>query len=125
MPRIRAQQQTLEDRIGLIGDAPEPIMLAPAALSRFRRSTDDLRATLDDHARSRTGSRASGSRAVSELRSLIERVTIHPDSPRAGFDVEVRGRLDDLIREKPVCSDDHSGGRLVAREGFEPPTQGL
>ena len=125
MPRIRAELQAIEDQIQMIGASSEVIALEPATLARFHRSAADLAATLRDHARSRSGSRASGSQAVSDLRTLIETVTIHPEGPRAGFDVEVRGRLDELIGDPEPYGTKNSGSNVVAREGFEPPTQGL
>ncbi len=125
MPRIRAEHQALEDEIRIAGGSSAIIALEPATVARFRRSADDLAATLNDHARSRDGSRAAGSRAVADLRTLIESVTIHPDGPRAGFDVEVRGRLDELIQDLEAPDAARSGGYMVAGEGLEPPTRGL
>ena len=121
LPRIRAELEGAEERIALAGSAPSVISLQPAAIAQFRRSTGELIATLDDHARHRVG----GSKFVAEFRQLIETVTIKPDGPRLGFEVEVHGRLDELIREIPVNPTLVSGGCMVAREGFEPPTQGL
>ena len=124
-PRIRAELQSVEDQILMIGASSEVIALEPATVARFHRSAEDLAATLRDHARDRSGSRSGGSQAVADLRALIETVTIHPEGPRAGFDVEVRGRLDELIGESGRYVEFGSGLEVVAREGFEPPTQGL
>ncbi len=121
LPRIRAEQEAIEEQLRMIGETPSVIALQPAAMARFQESAADLIATLKDHARRRDG----GSKAVSDIRTLIETVTIHPDGPRAGFDVEVRGRLNELIREEFRSGPHVSGGCMVAREGFEPPTQGL
>ncbi len=57
------------------------------------------------------------------MRSLIEPVEIDPEGPRACFCVEVRGNLNALIADTQTGL--HSGVHVVAREGFEPPTQGL
>ncbi len=121
LPRIRAELEEAEERVALAGSAPSFIALQPAAVAQYRRSTADMIATLDDHARHRAG----GSQAVADLRRLIESVTIKPDGPRLGFEVEVRGRLEELIRKTEGSPSLESGGRMVAREGFEPPTQGL
>ena len=125
IPRVRSELQDVEERLALAGSTPDVIALQPATIARYRRSTANLIATLEDHARSRDGSRSSGSQAVADLRRLIETVTIIPDGPRLGFEVEVRGRLDELVRENPMYEVPERGERMVAREGFEPPTQGL
>ena len=125
IPCVRGELQKIEDRLSLAGSAPEIIALQPATVARYRRSTANLLATLEEHAQAREGSRSSGSQFVADLRRLIESVTIVPDGPRLGFEVEVRGRLEELVRESSEVNVPERGGRMVAREGFEPPTQGL
>jgi len=61
---------------------------------------------------------------VKAFRALVHSVTVHPNGPRKGFQVEVKGKLAALIGgdafPKAVCS----GGRLVRRAATtNPPTR--
>jgi hypothetical protein len=52
-------------------------------------------------------------------------VTIHPNGPREGFEIEVKGKLAALIGGSAFPQAVYSGGYMVAGEGLEPPTPGL
>ena len=61
------------------------------------------------------------------IRDLVETVTVFRDPSRpSGVTVEIAGRLTALLNE-PVFPTNVRGvwGKLVAREGLEPPTPGL
>ena len=62
---------------------------------------------------------------VKAFRPLVHSVTVHPNGPREGFQVEVKGKLAALIGGDAFPQAVYSGGRVVAEEGFEPPTHGL
>jgi hypothetical protein len=57
---------------------------------------------------------------IEPLRRLIHSVVVLAMPGVERFEVEIKGRLHELI-ERPLPG----GGRMVAREGLEPPTPGL
>ena len=62
---------------------------------------------------------------VKSFRALVHRVTVHPNGPREGFQIEVKGKLATLIGGGAFPQAVYNGGYVVAEEGFEPPTHGL
>lgn len=82
---------------------------------------DSLASALADHAK------AADDRGnlFAKFRKLVHSITIHPNGPKASFDVEVKWKLAALIGGQVFPQRRYSGGRVVAEEGFEPPTQGL
>ncbi len=73
------------------------------------------------------GINAGDSDATEAIRDLVETVTVFRDPSRpSGVTVEIAGRLTALLNE-PVFPTNVRGvwGKLVAREGLEPPTPGL
>ncbi|GJD97356.1 hypothetical protein OCOJLMKI_4585 [Methylobacterium iners] len=56
--------------------------------------------------------------AKSHMNVPIETVTIHPDRPTSLFDVEVRGRLREVIRDEFRSGPHPSGGCMVARDRY-------
>jgi len=68
-----------------------------------------------------------GSEATEAIRELVDTVTVGRDASRiGGVIVEIAGRLNALLGEQ-AHPDKARGvwGKLVAEEGFEPPTHGL
>ena len=61
------------------------------------------------------------------MRELVETVTVCRDPSRlGGVEVEIAGRLTALLGEKAYPNGvKRVWGKMVAEEGFEPPTQGL
>nr|WP_183871203.1 recombinase family protein [Rhizobium sp. BK491] len=90
------------------------VELHPHAVTQYRKAVEDLSgrlSDLDQHA---------DAEALASFRALVDRVVIH-DTPTGGVEAEVISRLSALIGNHA----DMLGGRVVAEEGFEPPTQGL
>lgn len=48
------------------------------------------------------------------FRALVHSVTIHPNGPRKGFEIEVKGKLSALVGGKVFPQAIRSGGSLVA-----------
>ncbi|MEE7460613.1 recombinase family protein [Methylobacterium fujisawaense] len=119
--RLRRELQAIDRQLDLIGHEAQLITVKVRTLAYYRRNADGLIRVMDGHIQA-GANRIEASQA---LRDLIKTVTIHPSGPRASFDIEVEGRLDELIREDVVRRSGRCGVDLVAREGFEPPTQGL
>jgi hypothetical protein len=49
---------------------------------------------------------------------------VHAEPGVKGFEVEIKGRLQELVNA-PFLTRSVGGGLVVAREGLEPPTPGL
>lgn len=57
------------------------------------------------------------SEVTPEAATAIRQLIVHPRTDGPGVDLEIVGRLSEFILRR--------GGRVVAEEGFEPPTPGL
>jgi transposase InsO family protein len=55
---------------------------------------------------------------VASFRALVHSVTIHPNGPREGFEIEVNGKLATLIGGEVFPQAIRSGGYMVAGERF-------
>ena len=118
---LKARRLKVEAEIASLEEAPIIIALHPVALNRYAETVDALAASLADHAE------AEDDRGglVKSLRALVHSVTIYPNGRREGFQVEVKGKLAALIGGDAFPQAVYSGERVVAEEGFEPPTHGL
>ena len=118
---LKAQVMQAEVELASLDDVPQIIALHPATLDRYIETVDRLATVLADHAQ------AADDRGllVPEFRALVHSVTIHPKVAREGFQLEVKGKLAALIGGTAFPQAKYSGGRVVAEEGLEPPTQGL
>jgi hypothetical protein len=56
---------------------------------------------------------------VKSFRALVHSVTVHPNGPREGFQVEVKGKLAALIGGDAFPRAIYSGGRVVAEVRFK------
>lgn len=118
LPAIREQIAATEAELAVIQAEPTVIALHPTAVQRYLEVVENLSAQLTEHL---TAEEDRGPLADT-FRELIQTVTIYPTGPGA-FDVEVKGRLAQLIGGRAFPED--VGRRVVAGEGLEPPTQGL
>jgi site-specific DNA recombinase len=118
---LKAQRLEVEAQIASLEEAPKIITLHPATLDQYAETVDALAASLADHAEAQDD---RGS-LVRTFRALVHSVTVHPNGPREGFQVEVKGKLAALIGGDAFPHAVYSGGYVVAEEGFEPPTHGL
>ena len=104
--------------------APPPtevIALHPAVLARYEEQLTSLQEALD------RGARAGDSECAEAIRDLVETVTVFRDTSRpGGVEVEIVGRLTALLGKKAYPNGVRGvWGKMVAEEGFEPPTRGL
>ena len=104
--------------------APPPtevIALHPAVLARYEEQLTSLQEALD------RGARAGDSECAEAIRDLVETVTVLRDTSRpGGVEVEIVGRLTALLGKKAYPNGVRGvWGKMVAEEGFEPPTRGL
>ena len=104
--------------------APPPtevITLHPAVLAGYEEQLTRLQETLD------RGVRAGDSESAEAMRDLVETVTVFRDPSKSrGVEVEIVGRLTALLGENAYPNGVRGvWGKMVAEEGFEPPTHGL
>ncbi len=117
---VEAQYKTLEserDRIAAeLAEIPtsSAIELHPHAPAQYRNAVENLAGRLNE-----LDARVDAE-AIVAFRNLVDSVVVH-DRPDGGVEVEVIGHLSALIGANAEIL----GGRVVAEEGFEPPTQGL
>jgi site-specific DNA recombinase len=118
---LKAQRLQVEVELAALEEAPSIITLHPAALDQYIETVDVLAAALADHARAEDD---RGS-LVASFRALVHSVTIHPNGPREGFEIEVKGRLAALIGGDAFPQAMRSGGYMVAgaRYGQSPRQQ--
>jgi hypothetical protein len=110
-----ATEQRLADMID-----PTIVPLQPNLTEAYQGLVDDLVAALNDAPEDRT-------RAFDRLRSLIDRIVIHPTTERGGFEIEIFGQLAGILRL--VAGQDVQSSYLVRDQGvmvaegggFEPP----
>ena len=116
-----------EERTKITGDlsaeptASEVISLHPAVLACYEQQLVELQDALSK------GFSAGDSEAAEAIRDLVETVTVFRDPTRlGGVTLEIVGRFTALL-QAPVFPDNVRGvwGKVVAREGLEPPTPGL
>jgi site-specific DNA recombinase len=118
---LKAQVLQAIAQLASLEQAPKIVALHPATLDRYIETVDRIAAVLADYAQAEDD---RGS-LIRDFRALVHSVTIHPNTPRNGFQVEVKGKLAALIGGEAFPQLKYSGGRVVAEEGLEPPTQGL
>ena len=78
--------------MGALEEAPSIVTLHPATLDQYIQTVDALAAVLADHA----GAEDDRGSLVGSFRALVHSVTIHPNGPREGFEVEVKVNLQPL-----------------------------
>jgi site-specific DNA recombinase len=101
-----------------VGDV---ISLHPAVLARYEQQLAHLQNALSK------GVNAGDCEAAEAIRDLVETVTVfrNPSYP-GGVTVEIVGRLNALLGEHAYPHHVQGvWGKMVAREGLEPPTPGL
>jgi site-specific DNA recombinase len=117
MPRLKeldAERARLQDESK--GAGSEVIEIYPAVADHYRTMVRDLRATLAER------SSEEKREVVASVRALVEKIVIYPNNDPEGRDLELVGQLTALIgTNKPR----NGMRRVVAEDGFEPPTHGL
>ena len=138
---LKQEPLRVEAELAALEEAPAPISLHPATLDRYIETVNALADTMASHA----SAEDDRGPLITDFRSLVYSVIVHPKGPWEGFEVEVKGKLAALVRGgvfpgahhhsgghvvagdrySPKPTFEGSGSRLVAGEGLEPPTPGL
>jgi site-specific DNA recombinase len=91
---LAAEKERLAAQLASAGEETRVVALHPGLISRYTKEVDELAETLADHA---AEGGAPADRLVASFRALVETVTVFPGPARAGFEVEVKGRLAELL----------------------------
>lgn len=115
---LAAEEAAVRAELSALPAAVEPVTAHPAVIARYRGLLDDLQAGI-------AGGLVEGDAAGAEaLRELVDTVTVRREGSRVF--VTIAGRLNALLGDKAFPNGIRSsGGKMVAEEGFEPPTRGL
>ncbi len=117
--RLEAERGDIDARLAAIEEGDNVITLHPAALDRYRADLDRLAALLP------RPDLAIGSELEDSVHALISAIIIHAPANSEMLEIEIRGRLDELLQAPTFSRRSAGGGLVVAREGLEPPTPGL
>ncbi len=111
---LMAERDRLAVQLADAGDAPPVVELHPHAVTQYRHAVENLAERL-------AGLDGWHDRELHDaFRALVAKVVVH-DRAGGGVEAEVIGHLSALMGSAAETL----GGRVVAEEGFEPPTQGL
>jgi site-specific DNA recombinase len=96
---LDAERQAINASLRAIEQPADTIALHPHAGAQYAREVADLQARLAEASQSKA---PAEQKLVASIRSLVERIIVRPSADYAGapYDLEVVGRLDDLIRPK-------------------------
>jgi site-specific DNA recombinase len=97
LPPLRVELERIKvDLARADAETPKVIALHPGLIDGYLRQVETLAATLAERAHAQ-GESEPDRRLVQAFRALVDRVVIHPNPPRQGFEAEVKGRLAELI----------------------------
>jgi site-specific DNA recombinase len=96
LPALKAEKERLAAELASAGEEPKLVALHPGLIDTYLAQVKDLSALLAQHAHAPPEDDRSRA-LVDRFRALVETVTVHPNPPRQGFEVEVKGRLAALI----------------------------
>ncbi|MBI1218501.1 MAG: recombinase family protein [Rhodobacteraceae bacterium] len=123
-PRSTELHYEREGILAELAEAPpafEVVTLHPGILKRYEEQLNHLQQALAD------GARSGDHECADAIRDLVETVTVYRDPSAPGaVEIEVSGRLNAVLGDRAYPNGVRRvWGKMVAEEGFEPPTRGL
>jgi site-specific DNA recombinase len=115
---LEAEKLTVAEQLAAANDKKKVISIHPSAIKNYLADIERMREALEDE---KADERPD---LMASLRRLIHSVVVHAEPGVKGFEVEIKGRLQELLGV-PFLSRSMGGGLVVAGEGLEPPTPGL
>lgn len=112
---LKAEQATLQEERAAAAQAVPDLVVHPAIAETYLASLDNLESALGG---------PEGPLETEEfaaIRELVDSITVTPDEASSTPKVEVVGDIARFLAPNGPSS----GGKVVAEEGFEPPTRGL
>ena len=119
LPELRAARDAVAAALAASEAPPRVVALHPSAVDDYLKNLDRLAELIGRDLQDRDEGLAQ------VLRRLISTMTVMLAPAGQKPDLRIAGHLASLIEHNvfPQCS--IAGGRMVAEEGFEPPTHGL
>jgi site-specific DNA recombinase len=115
---LEAEKLTVAEQLAAANETTKSVSVHPSSLRNWLADIERMREALEDEkAPERT-------ELIAPLRRLIHSVVVHAEPGVKGFEVEIKGRLQELLGA-PFLRRSVGGGLVVAGEGLEPPTPGL
>ncbi len=116
---LEARREGLQGQASLSSSNSSAPELHPNLSELYRRKVSELREALNRDPETR-------SQAVAILRSLIDRIVLHPGEKRGELTIELHGQLASIVEfASEKRADVEVMKWVVAGEGLEPPTRGL
>jgi site-specific DNA recombinase len=115
---LEAEKATIAEQLAAADDKRQTVAIHPAAIKNYLKDVAAMREALDD------AEVSERPELIGPLRRLIHSVIVHAEPGVKGFEVEIKGRLQELLGA-PFLRRSMGGGLVVAGEGLEPPTPGL
>jgi site-specific DNA recombinase len=115
---LDAEKVSITEQLAAADDKRKAVSIHPAAIKNYLKDVAAMREALDDEGA------AERPELIAPLRRLIHSVVVHTQPGIKGFEVEIKGRLQELLGA-PFLRRSVGGGLVVAGEGLEPPTPGL
>jgi site-specific DNA recombinase len=117
--RLEAEQDEIEGKLAAIEEGDKIIALHPATVERYRSDLESLASALP---RPDLG---DADELGESVRRLISEVIVHAPPNSENLEVEIKGRLEELVQAPAFTPRSRGGALVVAGEGLEPPTPGL
>ena len=119
LKELETERTQIHDELNKTDETSPVIDLHPNLAELYRRKVTDLQGALNADPVTRA-------EAVAILRSLIDKIVLHPGKKRGELSVELDGQLDSIVEFAHKKRDDVEVMKwVVAGEGLEPPTRGL
>jgi site-specific DNA recombinase len=107
MNRLKAERDEIDGKLGAIKDADNVITLHPASLEWYRDDLDNLAKQLP------RGDLGDADELGESVRRLISAVIVHAPANSEKLEIEIQGRLEELLGLPPAFSRRSKGGSLV------------
>jgi site-specific DNA recombinase len=117
--RLGAERDEIDGKLAAIKESDKIITLHPGAIERYRRDLEKLASLLP---RPDLG---DGDELGENVRRLISAIIVHAPPNSEKLEVEIRGRLEELLAAPTFMRCSGGGSLMVARERLEPPIPGL
>jgi hypothetical protein len=103
---LEAEKRSVAQQLAAADADKKVVTIHPAAIKNYLADVELMRAALEDD-------KATERPELIEPMRLIHSVVVHAEPGVKGFEVEIKGRLHELI-DRPLVG----GGRMVARERY-------
>ena len=110
---LEAEKASIAEQLAAADDKKNVVSIHPAAIKNYLKDVAAIREALDDE------DAAERPELIAPLRRLIHSVIVHAQPGVKGFEVEIKGRLKELLG-LPFARRSPGGGLVVAGEGLAP-----